>query len=67
MVWKWSREHFGEIFETKIDVIFVYVKSVIVESAKQAPEPPQQFRDGVHDLCEDCDAVKHAISRKSTN
>ena len=45
----------------------MYVKSMIVESAKQAPEPPQQFRGGVHDLCEGCDAVKHAISRKPTN
>ena len=30
---------------------------MIVESANQAPEPPQRFRSGVHDLREDCDAV----------
>ena len=33
---------------------------------KPNPEPPQRFQSGVHNLCEDCDAVGHARSRKST-
>ena len=65
--YRWFRSSQGEKFATKIVVIFMYAKIMRVESTNQAPEPPQRFQSGVHDLCKDCDAVKHSRSRKSTN